>query len=195
MKRYIVEIIRKGYREVEAEDCNSAEEIADNLNACDGVQWSDFVDVVRALEKDYEGKRWGDLPPEDRKFLLSDHRLTDIDAWEKGEYKEFTGDGMCFVDLNAECCCINGIVHDGQLYINEDDVIFLFRKESREERIMSTINIEEIHASDRLKKDKYREAKEAMRDILSDNQMEKFDETFDSVMGEVLKGVMMKEKS
>ena len=34
-----------------------------------------------------------------------------------------------------------------------------------------------------------------MRDILSDNQMEKFDETFDSVMGEVLKGVMMKEKS
>ena len=75
------------------------------------------------VEKDYEGKRWGDLSPEDRKFLLSEYKLTDIDAWEKGEHKEFTGNGMCFVDLNAECCCINGIVHDGQLYINEDDVI------------------------------------------------------------------------
>lgn len=59
MKRYIVEVTRTGYREVEAEDCNSAEEIADNLNACDGVQWSDFVNVVRAWEKDYEGMRWG----------------------------------------------------------------------------------------------------------------------------------------
>ena len=51
MKRYIVEVARTGYREVEAEDCNSAEEIADNLNACDGVVWSDFVDVVRAWKK------------------------------------------------------------------------------------------------------------------------------------------------
>lgn len=59
---------------------------------------------------------------------------------------------------------------------------------------MSIINIEEIRASDRLKKEKCEEAKAAIRDILSDNQMEKFDETFDSVMGEVLKGVMMKEK-
>ena len=42
-------------------------------------------------EKDYEGKRWGDLSPEDRKFLLSDYKLTDIDAWEKGEQKEFMG--------------------------------------------------------------------------------------------------------
>ncbi len=57
MKRYIVEVTQTGYREVEAEDCNSAEEIADNLNACDGVQWSDFVNVVRAWEKDYEGMR------------------------------------------------------------------------------------------------------------------------------------------
>ena len=125
MKRYIVEVTRTGYREVKAEDCNAAEEIADNLNACDGVVWSDFVDVVRACEKDYEGKRWGDLSPEDRKFLLLGHKLTDIDAWEKGEHREFIGNGMCFVDLNAECCCINGIVHDGQLYINEDDVIVL----------------------------------------------------------------------
>ena len=123
MKRYIVEVTRTGYREVEAEDCNSAEEIADNLNACDGVIWSDFVAVVSAWEKDYVGKRWGDLSPEDRKFLLSDHKLTDIDAWEKGEHKEFTDDGMCFVDLNSECCCIHGFVHDGQLYISEDDVI------------------------------------------------------------------------
>lgn len=81
------------------------------------------MDIVRAWEKDYEGKRWGDLSQEDRKFLLSDYKLTDIDAWENGEHKEFTGNGMCFVDLNAECCCINGIAHDGQLYINEDDVI------------------------------------------------------------------------
>lgn len=59
---------------------------------------------------------------------------------------------------------------------------------------MSIINIEEIRASDRLKKEKCEEAKLVMRDILSDDQMEKFDETFDSVMGEVLKGLMMKEK-
>ncbi len=123
MKRYIVEVTRTGYWEVEAEDCDGAEQTAGDLNACDGVVWSDFVDVVRAWEKDYEGKRWGDLSPEDRSFLLSAYDLTDIDAWEKGEYKEFTGNGMCFVDLNSECCYINGIVHDGQLYINEDDVI------------------------------------------------------------------------
>lgn len=60
---------------------------------------------------------------------------------------------------------------------------------------MDIISIEEIYTSDRLKKEKCEEAKVAMRDILSDEQMEKFDETFDSVMGEVLKGVMMKEKS
>jgi len=123
VKKYIVEVTRTGYREVEAEDCDDAEQTAGDLNACDGVVWSDFVDAVRAWEKDYEGKRWGDLLPEDRRFLLSDYKLTDIDAWEKGEHKEFTGNGMCFVDLNSECCYINGIVHDGRLYINEDDVI------------------------------------------------------------------------
>ena len=123
MKRYIVEVTRTGYREVEAIDCDDAEQTASDLNACDGVQWSEFVNVVRAWEKDYEGMRWKDLSPEDRKLLLSNYKLTDIDAWENGEHKEFTGNGMCFVDLNAECCFINGIVHDGQLYINEDDVI------------------------------------------------------------------------
>ena len=40
---------------------------------------------------------------------------------------------------------------------------------------MDIINIEEIHASDRLKKEKYEEAKSAIRDILSDEQKEKFD--------------------
>lgn len=124
MKRYIVEVTRTGHKEIEAEDWKSAEKIANNLNVCDGsVIWNDFASSVLVWGKDYKGKRWGDLSPEDRKFLLSDHKLTDIDAWEKGEHKEFTGDGMCFVDLNAECCYINGIVHDGQLYINEDDVI------------------------------------------------------------------------
>ena len=49
----------------------------------------------------------------------------------------------------------------------------------REERIMSAINIEEIGASDRLKKDKCSEAKKAMKDILSDGQKEKFDKTFE----------------
>lgn len=38
MRIYIVEVTQTGYKEVEAEDCNSAEEIADNLNACEGVQ-------------------------------------------------------------------------------------------------------------------------------------------------------------
>lgn len=89
----------------------------------DMKQFNERLEEIVKWEKDYECMRWGDLSPEDRKFLLSNHKLTDIDAWEKGEHKEFTGEGMCFVDLNAECCCINGIVHDGQLYINEDDVI------------------------------------------------------------------------
>lgn len=80
MKRYIVEVTRTGHREVEAIDCDDAEQTASDLNACDGVQWSDFVNVVRVWEKDYEGMRWGDLSPEDRKFLLSDYELTDIDA-------------------------------------------------------------------------------------------------------------------
>lgn len=57
---------------------------------------------------------------------------------------------------------------------------------------MGIINIEEIRASDRLKEEKCSEAKAAMRDILPYDQMEKFDETFDSVMGEVLNGVMLR---
>lgn len=124
MKRYVVQVTRTGHKEIEAEGWKSAEKIAHNLNVCDsGIIWNDFASEVSVLKKNYRGRRWGDLSPEDRKFLLSDHKLTDIDAWEKGEYKEFTGNGMCFVDLNAECCYINGIVHEGQLYINEDDVI------------------------------------------------------------------------
>lgn len=60
---------------------------------------------------------------------------------------------------------------------------------------MSTINIEEIRTSDRLKKEKCEEAKAAIRNILSDDQKEKFDESFDSVMDKVFKGMMMKENS
>lgn len=60
---------------------------------------------------------------------------------------------------------------------------------------MSIINIEEIRASDRLKKEKCEEAKAAIRNILLDDQKEKFDESFDSVMDKVFKGVMLKEKS
>ncbi|GFI18169.1 hypothetical protein IMSAGC009_03341 [Lachnospiraceae bacterium] len=60
---------------------------------------------------------------------------------------------------------------------------------------MSTINIEEIRTSNQLKKEKCNEAKAAMRDILSDDQLGKFDKTFDSVAGKVFKGVMLKEKS
>lgn len=60
---------------------------------------------------------------------------------------------------------------------------------------MSIINIEEIRASDRLKKEKCEKAKAAIKEILPEDQIEKFDKAFDSVMGEVLKGVMIKEKS
>ena len=60
---------------------------------------------------------------------------------------------------------------------------------------MDIINIEEIRASDRLKKEKCEKAKAAIKEILPEDQMKKFDETFDSVVGEVLKGVMMKEKN
>ena len=123
MKRYIVEVSRRGYREVEVDDCERAKETASDLNACDGVVWSDFVDVVRVEEKDYSGKRWGDLSPEDRKYLLSEYSLTDIDD-ANGGFKEFTGNGRCIIDLNAECCCITGIVDDGEIFINDDAVIF-----------------------------------------------------------------------
>ncbi len=58
---------------------------------------------------------------------------------------------------------------------------------------MSIINIEEIHTSDQLKKTKCDEAKAAMRDILSDDQLENFDKAFDSVMDKALKGVILKE--
>ncbi len=60
---------------------------------------------------------------------------------------------------------------------------------------MDIINIEEIRASDRLKKEKCEKAKAAIKEILPEDQIEKFDKIFDSVMGEVLKGVMIKEKS
>ena len=59
---------------------------------------------------------------------------------------------------------------------------------------MSTINIEEIRTSNQLKKEKCNEVKAAMRDILSEEQLERFGKTFDSVIGKVFKGVMMKEK-
>ena len=59
---------------------------------------------------------------------------------------------------------------------------------------MGIINIEEIRASDRLKKEKCSEAKVAIRDILPDNQKAKFDKVFDDIMGKALKGVMMKRK-
>ena len=60
---------------------------------------------------------------------------------------------------------------------------------------MSIINIEEIRTSSQIKKDKCNEAKAAMRDILSEEQLEKFNKTFDRVTGKVFKGVMLKEKS
>lgn len=59
---------------------------------------------------------------------------------------------------------------------------------------MNTINIEEIRKSSQLKKEKCEEAKAAIRDILSDEQSEKFDGVFDRVIGKVFRGVMMKEK-
>lgn len=59
---------------------------------------------------------------------------------------------------------------------------------------MNTINIEEIRTSNDLKKEKCNEAKEAIRDILSEDQLEEFDKTFDNIVGKVFKGVMMKEK-
>ena len=59
---------------------------------------------------------------------------------------------------------------------------------------MNTISIEEIRKSSQLKKEKCSEAKAAMRDVLSDEQKEKFDGVFDNVIGKVFKGVMLKEK-
>lgn len=60
---------------------------------------------------------------------------------------------------------------------------------------MDVINIEDIRESNRLKKEKCREAKDAMRDMLSDEQAERFDIIFDDVMDRIFKGVLLKEKS
>lgn len=59
---------------------------------------------------------------------------------------------------------------------------------------MKIIGIEDIRESNRLKKEKCREAKEAMRDMLSDEQLKEFDSVFDDVMEKVFKGVLLKEK-
>lgn len=59
---------------------------------------------------------------------------------------------------------------------------------------MNIINIEEIRASDRLKREKCNEARAAIRDILTDDQKGKFDGVFDNIMGKVLKGVVLKRK-
>ena len=59
---------------------------------------------------------------------------------------------------------------------------------------MDVINIEDIRESNRLKKEKCREAKDAMRDMLSDEQAERFDIIFDDVMDRIFKGVLLKEK-
>lgn len=60
---------------------------------------------------------------------------------------------------------------------------------------MCIINIEEVRASNQLKQVKCYEAKAAIKDILSDDQLEKFDQAFDSVVGKVFKGLILKEKS
>lgn len=59
---------------------------------------------------------------------------------------------------------------------------------------MKIIGIKDIRESNRLKKEKCREAKEAMRDMLSDEQLKEFDSVFDDVMEKVFKGVLLKEK-
>ena len=59
---------------------------------------------------------------------------------------------------------------------------------------MDVVDIEEIRESNRLKKEKCEEAKAAMRNILSDEQLEKFDGVFDRVVERVFKGVMVKER-
>ena len=60
---------------------------------------------------------------------------------------------------------------------------------------MKIIGIEDIRERNRLKEEKCREVKEAMRDMLSDEQAERFDIVFDGVMDRVFKGVLLKEKS
>lgn len=59
---------------------------------------------------------------------------------------------------------------------------------------MSIIDIEEIRESNQLKKEKCEEAKAAIRDILSEEQLERFEGVFDNIVGKVFKGVMLKEK-
>lgn len=65
-----------------------------------------------------------------------------------------------------------------------------------EENILWTLLIQKKSAkATGSKKEKCKEAKAAMRDILSDEQFEKFDGVFDNVVGKVLKGILLKEKN
>lgn len=61
-------------------------------------------------------------------------------------------------------------------------------------KTMNIISIEEIQTSNQLKKSKCDETKAAMKDILSEGQLKKFDGVFDGIVGKVFKGVMLKEK-
>lgn len=58
---------------------------------------------------------------------------------------------------------------------------------------MAAITIEDIRESNRLKKEKCSEVKEAMKDILTEEQLEEFDNVFNSIMDNVLKGVILQE--
>ncbi len=60
---------------------------------------------------------------------------------------------------------------------------------------MNIINYRRNPKEQPVKKEKCEEAKAAMRDILSDEQLEKFDGVFDNVVGKVLKGILLKEKN
>lgn len=59
---------------------------------------------------------------------------------------------------------------------------------------MNVMDIEEIRESKQLKNEKCSEAKTAIRDILSDEQREKFDGVFDAAIDKVFRGIMLKDK-
>ena len=71
----------------------------------------------------------------------------------------------------------------------------LVNRQMKGKYVMSIINIEEIRSSCQLKKEKYNEAKAAIKDILSAEQLKEFDGVFDEVVGKVFKGVLMKKKA
>lgn len=154
-----------------------AKEYIESCNPVDDVKWSGFLETMQGgieLQKISIPEFMTIMDFADRILV----RPAEIIKWLflHGKIADFKSP-ICFDDMKEFA--------DGYGFICEKE------GKSIDEYI---INIEEIRASDRLKKEKCSEAKAAIRDILPDGQKGKFDKAFDNIMGKALKGVVLKRK-